>query len=321
MKNILITLAVFLTISSCQKLEDIFPSQNSSTEKISIQSGITSNFNQWLNDHGYAAYDFAQYSLNGGSFGGKQNDNDILVNEPVIFIHGNSDKALGTVTGQTGWTSSIKYFLANGYKESELYAITWGPADAAQAANQYHSREYLTRIRMFIKAVLEYTGASKVDIVCHSMGVTLCRKAIKGGNAYDQNAGGNYSLGSALTKYIDTFVGIAGANYGLVSCEFSNTLTCDQTNGFFPGYSSSNYSDFLEDLNSSSHYEGNYVYSIWSSVDEVIGYSCIVYGRNTCEIAKQDGEKYFSSYPYGHFNTKDLTAKYQLSMVKNHVVK
>src|SRR3990167_7051562 len=100
LKTCFLGLSIIL-VTSCQKIEDISLAniQSYSTEKTSIQPGITSNFNQWLNDNGYAAYDFAQYSLSGGSFGGKQNDNDAVVNDPVIFIHGNSDKALGAVTG------------------------------------------------------------------------------------------------------------------------------------------------------------------------------------------------------------------------------
>lgn len=70
-------------------------------------------------------------------------------------------------------------------------------------------------------AVLDYTGAAKVDIIGHSMGVTLMRKVVQGGAASDALAGGSYSLGGALTREVDAFVGIAGANQGLVSCSFT----------------------------------------------------------------------------------------------------
>jgi len=71
-------------------------------------------------------------------------------------------------------------------------------------------------------------------------------------------------------------------------------------------------------MNSTSHYEGSYVYSMWSSVDEVIGYGTIVYGTSTCRIPGQNGEVTFSSYPYGHIGTKDQTGYYQVRMVKYH---
>ena len=40
-------------------------------------------------------------------------------------------------------------------------------------------------LRAFIEAVLTYTKADKVDVISHSMGVTLARKAIQGGNSKD----------------------------------------------------------------------------------------------------------------------------------------
>ena len=123
-----------------------------------------------------------------------------------------------------------------------------------------------------------YTGATKVDIVCHSMGVTLARKAIKGGTIID--GGTSYNIGSSLTSSIDTFVGAAGANRGLVACYNSGptTPTCSDVNGLYPGYligftGPYDVSTVLVDINSTSHYEGSFVYTIWSQVDEVIGYA------------------------------------------------
>lgn len=325
-KGIILLLTVVFT--ACQSSnEEIMPVSNtllqartsSFADTPSLQNGLTSHFRQWLNSNGYGSYDFARLNLAGGSYGGRQNGSDAVVNEPVIFIHGNSDKAFGSESGQTGWTQSINYFLANGYKQSEIYAITWGPANAALSAQQYHSRPYIERIRAFVQAVKAYTGKSKVDIVAHSMGVTLSRKAIKGGVGSDLLNGGAYSLGSSLTNSIDTFVGIAGANWGLANCvSLSGLPTCGATNGFFPGtyFGPIGLSGFLRDLNAATGYEGRHVYSIWSSADQVVGFGCIVWGRNTCKIPGQDGHKSFASL--GHFGTKDNTAYYQLRMVKDH---
>ena len=81
-------------------------------------------------------------------------------------------------------------------------------------------------------------GATKVDIITHSMGVTLARKAILGGYATDAADGGQYYIGPPLTSSVDTFVGIAGANLGLTSCYQTggSTPTCAATNGLYPGY-------------------------------------------------------------------------------------
>lgn len=288
--------------------------------------GITSHFRSWLSSNGYSGYDFARDDLDGGSYGGKTSASDPISKQPVIFIHGNSDKAVGDTVGQTGWSDSIAYFLGKGYTSAELYATTWGPASASLSAAQYHSKTYLTKLRAFVEAVLDYTGASKVDIITHSMGVTLGRKVVLGGWAHDSLNGGWYQLGGSLTSQVDTFVGIAGANQGLVSCYMSggSTPTCGSTNGLYPGYLIGIYgpygvSDILDDINGSYGYEGAYVFSIWSTVDEIIGYGNLVYGEYTSRIPGQDGEKVFSSVPYGHFNSKDLTAYYQWRMVTSHV--
>ena len=294
----------------------------------SASATITPNFQTWLNANGYAGYDFGRTDLGtNGSYGGKSSDTDTVVNQPVIFIHGNSDSALGSGVGLTGWTSSINYFVSQGYKTSEIYATTWGDANPFLSAYQYHSKPNIQMIRAFIQAVKAYTGASKVDIVTHSMGVTLTRKAILGGTGNDAANGGSYNLGSPLTSSVDTFVGIAGANWGLVSCYQTGgaTPTCAATNGLYPGYSAwfpypLGLSNILYNLNTSgSHYEGANVYSIWSTVDEVIGYGDVVYGQYTSQIPGQNGEKRFSAVPYGHVNSKDLTDYYQLRMVKNHL--
>jgi triacylglycerol lipase len=290
---------------------------------VTASAQLTTDFQTWLNANGYSAYDF---NRGGNSYGGKSSASETVVNQPVIFVHGNSDAALGAGVGATGWTSSINYFASQGYKTSEMYATTWGDANPLLSGNQYHSKPNLQKIRAFIQAVKAYTGATKVDIVTHSMGVTLTRKAILGGAANDAANGGSYNLGASLTSSVDTFVGIAGANWGLVSCYQTGgtTPTCAATNGLYPGYSAwSPYplglSNILYNLNSSgSHYEGGFVYSIWSTADEVIGYGDVVYGRYTSQIPGQNGEKRFGAYPYGHINSKDLTGYYQWRMVKFH---
>ena len=51
-------------------------------------------------------------------------------------------------------------------------------------------------VRKFIEAVIAYTSAAKVSIIAHSMGVTLARRAIKGGK-YDDGAE-SYDIGTPL---------------------------------------------------------------------------------------------------------------------------
>lgn len=283
--------------------------------------GLSAHFRAWLDGNGYSADDFARDDLEGGSYGGRASDSDTPAHQPVVFVHGNSDRAVGTIDGTpVGWTAVIRQYLANGYKPAELYATTWGPANADLAGQQVHSFEYAQRIRAFIEAVLGYTGAEKVDVIGHSMGVTLARQAIKGG-ALDGR-----DLGPPLTGRVDTFVGIAGANLGLASCFLAESKypTCSDEDGFYPGRISlsgvKGESDFLAGLNDESRYEGDHLFSIWSRADQLIGFGGLVYGNYTSRIPGQDGEAVYNGYPYGHFCVRDLSAPVQLEMIRNHRV-
>ncbi len=283
-------------------------------------SGLSQDFRTWLTDKSYDPFHFARDNLEGGSFGGRQFAGQVLRNQPVVFVHGNSDRAVGECTqGPIGWTAVIRQFMAAGYTPAELYATTWGPADPEKAGDQVHSSKYVQRIRAFMEAVLAYTGAERLDVIGHSMGVTLARRAIMGGKL------DGHDLGPPLTERVDTFVGIAGANRGLTACFFSRHIpTCSDEDGFFPGYASfwgvTGLSDFLRELNEKSGYEGTNVYSIWSRADQLIGYGGLIYGKYTSRIPEQDGEKVYDSYPYGHFCVRDLSARVQLEMVRDHRV-
>lgn len=87
----------------------------------SASAQLTTHFQTWLGANGYGGYDF---NRGGNSYGGRANSSDSVVNQPVIFIHGNSDSALGQSSTLTGWNSSINYFGSQGYKTSEIYATT-----------------------------------------------------------------------------------------------------------------------------------------------------------------------------------------------------
>lgn len=170
-----------------------------------------------------------------------------------------------------------------------MYTTTWGPADPNQASNNYHSKEYVMRMRAFVEAVIKYTGAAKVNIIGHSMGVSIGRKVIKGGVANDHSAG-DYNVGDSLKSKVNTFVGLAGANLGLTACWTASVLpTCSAKDGFFPGATSfSGPSKFLNDLNTNGGAEGDKVYTIWSKYDDLILYECLVWGKVTCRIPDQN---------------------------------
>ena len=284
-------------------------------------SGLSTHFRTWLDGNGYSEYDFARDDLEGGSYGGRESDTDTPKQQSVVFVHGNSDRAVGTIDGApVGWTAVIRRFLSAGYTPGELYATTWGSASSELAGEQVHSFEYVQRIRSFLEVVLDYTGAEKVDVIGHSMGVTLARKAIQGGMLDGRD------LGAPLTGRIDTFVGIAGANLGLVSCFLAESKypTCSDEGGFYPGRLSlggvKGESDYLVGLNNESRYEGDHLFSIWSRADQLVGFGGLVYGDYTSRIPGQDGEAVYNGYPYGHFCVRDLSVPVQLEMIRNHRV-
>lgn len=71
-----------------------------------------------------------------------------------------------------------------------MYVATWGSGNILDVSTTYHQAHYLKFLRAFIEAVLKYTGSQYVNIVAHGMGVTMARKAIKGGEGSDAAEGG-----------------------------------------------------------------------------------------------------------------------------------
>ncbi|RCN40138.1 triacylglycerol lipase [Ancylostoma caninum] len=212
------------------------------SQKYGPPGPLSSHFVDWLIAHGYENDNFDRPDVGpNGSFGGKKRATEQIRNEPVIFIHGNGDAALHAQAPlATGWSRSIQYFMEQNYTEGELYATTWGDAwgtgSILDSYSTMHTCSNLLFLRRFIEAVISYTGARKVDVIAHSVGVVLARKALKGGSLIGTD--GNCTLGPPLTSKIDTFVGIAGPNYGLCVCQLAQTVPawCNALDGLYPGY-------------------------------------------------------------------------------------
>lgn len=282
---------------------------------------LTPHFTAWLNKNGYQSFNFERTDIaNGGSFGGKADDKDTIVNEPVIFFHGNSDQAIGDPNAEfNGFTNTIQYLLTQGYKESEIYVTTWGPANPSLASQQTHSYEYLNYLRNFVEAVLKYTKAKKIDIIAHSMGVTLGRKVIRGGSYTDGTT--QYNLGDSLVDKVDTFLGIAGGNLGLVACYLATSVpTCNKNTGFYPGIAAGpiNLSKYLSDLLTNEIKEGDHLFSMLSTADDLIGFGDIVWGKYTSEIKNSDATKIYSDKT--HMQLKSATCEEQLQIITKHTL-
>jgi triacylglycerol lipase len=105
--------------------------------------------------------------------------------------------------------------------------------------------------------------------------VTFGRAIIKGGVI--TACSNPYGLGPSLSSYVDTFVAIAGANYGIQPfCQFSSFVFCNSLNGFYPGWGEGFdgpifLSQYLQDLNDNPIREADYVFAIYSPEDNIVG--------------------------------------------------
>jgi hypothetical protein len=200
------------------------------------------------------------------------------------------------------------YLGAQGYRKAELYTTTWGPANPNAANQNNHAKKYVLQIRAFVEAVLGYTKAAQIDVIGHSMGVTIGRRVVMGGTAEDSKDG-SYNVGTSLKSKVKNFIGLAGANLGLTACLGGNLIpTCSNIDGFNPGtLPTSGPSKFLAALNTNPTGEGESAYTVWSKYDDLIGGQCLVWGKVTSRITGQKDEVVKTSLEWTHFAVRDKT--------------
>jgi pimeloyl-ACP methyl ester carboxylesterase len=165
-----------------------------------------------------------------GGFGG---GSCTATHTPIVFLHGNGDEAKNwDYPPSTGVLSVYDEFKAAGYNDCELFGLTWLSSSERSAPQlNYHNPTRAAMVRDFIKAVKTYTGKSQVDVIAHSMGVTVAIHAADYG-----------SLWGSVRK----FIGISGGMRGLASCYWAGyanpfITTCGSQNvfnsnifGFYP---------------------------------------------------------------------------------------
>ncbi len=73
----------------------------------------------------------------------------------------------------------IAHVLEQNYTSAELYATTWGDTwGAGNVLDTYstmHTCANLMYLRKYVEAVMAYTGAPKLDVIAHSLGVPMAR--------------------------------------------------------------------------------------------------------------------------------------------------
>eukprot|EP00347_Sterkiella_histriomuscorum_P009724 403340126 len=284
--------------------------------------GLTDHFITWLNDTGtYEPYGFNRTDSFGGSFGGKDSDDTPITKRPIIFIHGNSDMAIGDEWVNNGFRLSIEYFLSRGYTKAELYASQWGFADVPHEFQHVHQQEFVMYNRRFVEAVLEYTQAPQIDIIAHSMGVTFSRRLIKGGMVYGDIK--PYYVGEPINDKVNTFIGIAGPNWGAASCNMDfwlqNFRTCNKLNGFYGGSKDGSPTPpdmalFLKELILDPIKEADFTFGIMSLYDTPNK----IFGRYNTEWPTMDKMHIFDSPEYTHVGSRDLSGEMQYNCVTYH---
>ncbi len=161
-------------------------------------------------------------------------DADAVGQNPVLFVHGFSSSA-------STWNTVKGYFQAQGYTSAQLRAFSynWAQSNATTAS------QVSTEVNNLLAA---NPGATRVDIIAHSMGALSTRYYVK-------NLGG--------TAKVDELVTLAGANQGTTwayGCYF--LTSCRQ---MVPG------SSYVNQLNASPSVPGPTRHGAWwSGCDGVI---------------------------------------------------
>ena len=130
---------------------------------------------------------------------------------PVILLHGNNDTPYPTACNPFGSVHALaQYLVDHGYAPSEVWALGYQGdqcdllADQTLRSGVAHSTlPNVPDLDAFVRAVLKYTHAKEVDIVGHSLGVTLARAWMK-----QEHAG----------HLVRRFVAIDGPNHGIINC-------------------------------------------------------------------------------------------------------
>ena len=148
---------------------------------------------------------------------------------PVIFLHGNNDTPFPTPCNPFGYIHNLaQFFLDAGYTPRELWGLGYQGdqcdllATPTNRSGFAHSTEAnVPDLRAFVRAVLAYTGAEQVDIVAHSLGVTLTREWMRQDHAFRQ---------------VRALLAIDGPNHGIISCSPSplNYFQFPSQGGFTP---------------------------------------------------------------------------------------
>jgi triacylglycerol lipase len=155
-----------------------------------------------------------------------------LTHNPILFVHGYN-------TNSATWNTMVNRFKADGWTSAELvnWSYNYRQSNATTAA----------LIGQKVDSILKVTGATKVDIITHSMGPLSARY-------YVRNLGGDGK--------VDALVSLGGTNHGTTLAAFCFDASCVEMRLN---------STCLANLNSIDETWGTPRYATWwSDCDEVI---------------------------------------------------
>lgn len=205
----------------------------------------------------------------------------------VVLIHGNTGSP-------SDWDNTYNHLRSNGYSSSQIFRPSWGYSNPFYASYNNHKGWEETPVRNAINDAISSSCTGKIDVIGHSMGVTLgAQQIIKAGQV----------------SKVDSFVGVAGAYRGLGSCGTYPYNVWSSTCGR-DGLSIS--SPFLDWLYGKKIADRVYSIKSWSDGIVCLG-GCTVNGVHSSQIA---GENASYTYDYGHFDLQSNTYGKQFDLIQ-----
>lgn len=209
--------------------------------------------------------------------------------DSVVLVHGNAGSP-------SHWDNTYNKLRNSGYASWQIKRPDWGSKTCPSCNN--HSGWEETPVANALQQAANESCTGKIDVIGHSMGVTLAGKKI-------------VDLG--LAGRVDSFVGIAGALRGLWSCGTYPWNVYNSTCGYWGLSVSSPFLDWLEGKRFASRH-----HSIYSWSDQIVCSTgvCTVGGIHSSKIWNASWNKSYSGYPYGHFGVQEHTANVQYDMIR-----
>jgi triacylglycerol lipase len=204
----------------------------------------------------------------------------------VVLVHGNTGYP-------SDWNNTVSTLKGRGYVDAQLFRPSWGSKTNAGAND--HGSANTSPVKSALQSAYASSCTGKIDVIGHSMGVTLAMKAIN-------------ELG--YSGRVNSFVGVAGAQHGLNSCGVYPYHVLSATCGA-NGLSID--SPLIASVRNKRY--GAKMYSIKSWIDEIVCIgSCYVWGSHTSNIDAQN-----ASYDYalGHFGLQSSTTSKQADLIMN----